>query len=152
MPWKDADSMKRKRNLKVLCLVVIVMVIAAVPALAGMAISARYLQPRGNQIKWVISIPNPAPSAVIVTQYIRPGSDILASSHSVGSYDREKGIVKWLLTSVEPGTLQMEMEISLPIRRKGEIHGEVLFKGEFANTTASMFMDFRPRKKAVEGC
>ena len=135
-----------------LCLVVILLLLTAVPTLAGTAISARYLQPRGNKIRWVISIPAPPPAAVIVTQYIRPGSEIVTSSHPVGSHDRQKGIVKWLLTPPASGSLEMEMQISLPIRRKGEIHGEVLFKDEFDQTTASIFMQSQPRKMAVEGC
>lgn len=124
----------------------------AVPAFAGTAVSARYLQPRGTHIKWRIGIPTPAPAAVIVTQYILPGSDIIESSHPVSSYDKKKGIAKWLLSSIPSGSLKMEMKISTPIRKKGEIHGEVLFKDAFLNTTASIFIKPGLRKKAVEGC
>ena len=35
-------------------------------------ITARYSQPRGTNIKWSITIPNPPPVAVIVIQMIPP--------------------------------------------------------------------------------
>lgn len=124
----------------------------AAPALAEQSISARYLQPRGDQITWEIQVPSPAPTAVLVTQYILPGSEILASSQPFSSYDKEKGIVKWLLSPVSPGTLRMEMKLSVPIRNKGEIHGEVMFQDDAHNTTASIFLEPRTVKKALEGC
>lgn len=124
----------------------------AASALAGPSISARYLQPRGDHITWKIRVPSPAPAAVLVTQYILPGSDILESSHPLSSYDKEKGIAKWLLSPVFPGVLRMEMKLSMPILNKGEIHGEVMFQDDSHNTTASIFMEPKTVKKAFEGC
>ena len=131
--------------------VILILCIAA-PALAGPSISARYMQPRGDHIKWKIKVPSPPPAAVIVTQYILPGSEILETSHPLSSYDKEKGVAKWLLTSISPGMLKMEIKISKPIMKKGEIHGEVMFKDDSDNTTASIFLKPRTVKKALEGC
>lgn len=119
---------------------------------ADPTISARYVQPRGSHIKWKVRVPSPPPEAVLVIQYILPGSDILQTSHPLSSYDKEKGIAKWLITSISPGLLKMDMKISKPIRKKGEIHGEVMFKDASQNTTASIFMKPRTVKKALEGC
>jgi len=122
-------------------------------AFAEMPIAARYLQARGDHVVWEIDIPSPPPAAVIVKQYILPGSEILASSHPPSSYDKEAGQAKWLIMPVSPGTLRMEMTVSKPIRQKGEIHGEVMFQDESQNTTASIFM--RPAKtvkRKLEGC
>lgn len=135
----------------------ILLILATVWAFAGQnptgpTISARYLQPRGEQITWQIRIPAPAPAAVLVTQYILPGTEILASSHPLSSYDKEKGVAKWLLSPVVPGILRMEMKLSRPIRAKGEIHGEVMFQDAGHNTTASIFMEPKTVKKALEGC
>ena len=140
------------------CIVCRMMMILAVitcfvgTAFADATISARYTRPRGHHIKWGIRIPFPPPAAVIVIQYILPGSDILESSHPLSSYDKEKGIAKWLITPSSSLTLKMDMKISKPIRKKGEIHGEVLFKDESQNTTASIFMKPKAKKKAFEGC
>ncbi len=131
---------------------VIFIICITASALAGPSISARYVKPRGDHIKWKIKVPSPPPAAVIVTQYILPGSDILESSHPLSSYDKEKGVAKWLLSPIPSGLLKMEMKISKPIRKKGEIHGEVMFKDDSDNTTASIFMKPRTVKKAVEGC
>ena len=121
-------------------------------ASAETSISARYKQPRGNHIQWKIKVPSPPPAAVLVIQYIIPGSEIISSSHPLSSYDKEKGVAKWLITSLSPGVLKMDMKVSKPIRKKGEIHGEVMFKDASQNTTASMFMKPKPKKRAVEGC
>ena len=145
---------------KLLCRVngYLAMIMFATGGFAGTAfgdaiISARYLQPRGEHIVWEILIPSPPPAAVIVTQYILPGSEILASSHPLSSYDRVGGVAKWLFSSISPGTLKMDMTITKPIHKKGEIHGEVLFQDESQQTTASIFMrPVRTVKKAVEGC
>lgn len=119
---------------------------------ADRSFSARYVKPRGDHIKWEVRIPSPPPAAVIVTQYILPGSEILYSSHPLSSYNKKKGVAKWLLTSISPGLLKMDIKISKPIRKKGEIHGEVLFKDASQNTTSSIFMAPKTVKKALEGC
>ena len=148
--------MNINKFVSMLCCLVAIMTIAAFlagKALAGTSISARYLQSRGEHIVWEIQVPSPPPAAVIVTQYILPGSEVLESSHPLSSYDREGGIAKWLIMSISPGTLKMEMTVSKPIRQKGEIHGEVIFQDESQNTTASIFM--RPAKtvkRKLEGC
>jgi len=122
-------------------------------AFAEMPVAARYLQARGDHLVWEIDIPSPPPAAVIVKQYILPGSEILASSRSLTSYDKEAGLAKWLIMPLSPGTLTMEMTVSIPILHKGQIHGEVMFRDASQNTTASIFM--RPAKtvkKKLEGC
>jgi len=111
-----------------------------------------YTEPRGTELSWWIKIPDPAPAVVIVTQYIRPGSIIVASSPAVSSYDREKGVAKWLLTDIKPGQLDMILKVDKPIRKKGEIRGEIIFQDRDANTIASVFMKKEAKKKAIEGC
>lgn len=126
--------------------------IACFPAIGSEKISARFTEPRGTHIKWKIKIPSPAPAAVIVNQYIRPGSSINESSHPVSSYDQKKGVAKWILKGLQPGSLRMDMKIDKPIRKKGEIRGEIIFQDQNANTIASVFMKQRAKKKAIEGC
>ena len=133
-------------------LMVAIGVFCVASAFAGESISARYTHPRGGHIKWKIKIPKSLPAAVIVIQYIRPGTEILESSHPLSSYDKEKGIAKWLITPSSSTTLRMDMKISKHIRKKGEIRGEVMFKDESQNTTASIFMEPKARKSVFEGC
>ncbi len=117
-------------------------------------ITARYSQPRGTKIKWSITIPNPPPTAVIVIQMIPPGTDIVSASPAYSSYDKKTGTVKWLLSGVHPGKVVMSMQLSRPIRKKGEIHGKIIFQDRSAKPTASTSMVLTPkaRKKAIEGC
>lgn len=117
-------------------------------------ISARYSKPRGNNIKWHISIPSPPPAAVIVIQSIPPGTIVETSSPSHQSYDPETGTVKWLLTGVHPGKISMKMKLDTPILKKGEIRGQIIFQDKSKKPIAFVFMT--PTKKtrtmAIEGC
>jgi hypothetical protein len=122
-----------------------VVIVTAVVCLAGAAyaatsITARYLQGQGEHIIWEIRVSSPPPAAVIVTQYLLPGTEILESSHPLSSFDKERGTAKWLMTDIATGTLKMEMTVSKPIRRRGEIHGEVMYEDESRNTTVSIFI------------
>ncbi len=117
-------------------------------------ITARYSQPRGKKITWSINIPSPPPAAVIVIQTIPPGTKIISSAPAYSSYDKKTGTAKWLLSGVRPGTIVMKMKLSVPIRKKGEIHGKIIFQDQSARATASTSMVLTPkaRKKAIEGC
>lgn len=119
---------------------------------AAQEIAARYSQPRGTQISWQISIPSPPPAAVIVSQSIPPGTVITGSSPAYSSYDQDTGIAKWLLTNVQAGTITMSMELATPIRKKGEIHGKIIFQDQRAQAIAEGFMTLQSKKKAIEGC
>ncbi|MCI5168066.1 MAG: hypothetical protein D3903_18765 [Candidatus Electrothrix sp. GM3_4] len=89
---------------------------------------ARYNEPRGKKISWHLSIPQIPPAVVIMIQNISPATTLLTSTPPYHSYDQEAGTVKWLLTDLEPGKLPMSMELDTPIRKKGEISGELLFE------------------------
>lgn len=133
--------------------ILIYLCLACGTAIGTGKIRARFTEPRGTYITWWVKIPNPAPAAVLVNQYIRPGTKILESSHPVSSYDSEKGLAKWLLTGIKPGKLKMFMKIDKPILKKGQIKGEIIFQDQNANTIASVFMkNKRAKKKAIEGC
>lgn len=54
-------------------------------------------------------------------------------------YDRETGMVKWLLTDVEPGKISMKMELDTPIRKKGEISGEIIFEDKSKDSIVWLF-------------
>ena len=91
-------------------------------------VSAHYSEPRGTEISWQLSIHKEPPAVVIMIQNIPPGITLLTSTPPFHSYDQEAGTVKWLLTDLEPGELSMNMELDIPIRKKGEISGELLFE------------------------
>ena len=61
-------------------------------------------------------------------------------------------MAKWLLTDIKSGRLVMTLEVDKPIRKKGEIRGEIIFQDQDANTIASVFMKKETKKKAIEGC
>lgn len=118
-------------------------------------IKARYKNPRGTDISWKIKIPSPPPAAVIVLQFIPPGTRILNSSPAFHSYDPESGTVKWLLSGVRPGLVTMKMTLNQPIRKKGEISGKIIFQDTSTKPISSTFISSpnkSTRKRAIEGC
>lgn len=150
----DLRKQGRSYGLYYIVLLCCVLYLPSVGVAFGAEITARYSQPRGTKIKWSITIPNPPPAAVIVIQMIPPGTDILSASPAYSSYDKKTGTAKWLLSGVYPGKVVMSMQLSQPIRKKGEIHGKIIFQDQSAKSTASTSMVLTPKakKKAIEGC
>ena len=139
------------KRLSLPMLLLVVWVSLAVAAGLG-EVRARYSQPRGTKISWKIMIPSPPPAAVIVLQSIPVGTKIKVSSPPYNSYDPDTGTVKWLLGKVLPGTIKMKMVLDRPIRKKGEIHGKIIFQDITTRPIAEGSMTLKNRKKAIEGC
>ncbi len=91
-------------------------------------VSSRYSQPRGGNISWNLTVRQNSPAVVMMIQNIPPGTTLLASNPPCHSYDQETGTVKWLLTDLQPGNFAMSMKLDIPILKKGEISGELLFE------------------------
>lgn len=115
-------------------------------------IESRYSQARGKQIKWQVTIPNPAPVAVIVIQTIPRGTTILTSQPDYNNFNPVTGTIKWLLSNVQPGIINMSIELDRPILRKGEIHGKIIFQDNSSHPMAEAFITRKNRKKSIEGC
>ncbi len=118
-------------------------------------VEAKYNEPRGLVISWQVDIPSPAPSAVIVLQYIPVGTKVVAASPPLQSHDIQSGLVKWLLAKTSPGSITMSMTLDKPIQKKGEIHGKIIFQEQRERASESIFMapSSRTNKKmAIEGC
>lgn len=123
--------------------------------IAQEAVKAKYNNPRGLAISWQINVPDPAPAAVIVLQYIPAGTKIVSSSPKYQSHDIQSGTVKWLLPKVVPGTVGMNMTLDKPIRKKGEIHGKIIFQDQSMQSIDSIFISpssKKTKRAAIEGC
>lgn len=130
--------MKKYTSILILLSCFLVLLSTQIAFSSSEEITARYLQPRGTKISWKIFIPSPPPAAVIVTQSIPAGTVIKSSSPQFNSYDQEAGTAKWLLDNVTPGTVIMKMELDTPIRKKGEISGEIIFQDQTAKPIAEL--------------
>ncbi len=140
------DTMKKKifRNVAVISILLISTALLLyffrpVDTPEHRVVSARYSQPRGTDIRWHILIPDPPPAVVMMIQHIPPGTAVLASSPPFQSFDKETGTVKWLLTGVRPGKISMNMELDTPIRKKGEISGEITFEDKSNDSVFWLF-------------
>ena len=145
--------MKRVLTLIMVTLFLLVNLPTGACSAAGLSeIRARYSQPRGTKISWKIKVPSPPPAAVIVMQTIPVGTTIQSSSPPHNSFDPASGTVKWLLYKVKPGTIRMKMTLDKPIRKKGEIHGKIIFQDKSTRPIAEGSMVLKKRRKAIEGC
>lgn len=66
----------------------------------------------GNTIQHTITIPTQPPVAVIVVQYLPPGTAITSADPAYSNYDQTTGEVKWLVKGVSPGLLQIRLTLA----------------------------------------
>lgn len=102
---------------------------------APASLTARYRQAEGTGLTVEINIGSPPPSSLILVQRLPPGIRLLSASPAANNVNTEKGEVKWLLHSIPPGSLLVEMtldravaadEISAEIRYKPPEGGEMI--------------------------
>lgn len=105
----------------------------------------------GNTILHTITIPAQPPVAVIVVQYLPPGTLITSADPAYSSYDQATGEVKWLLRSVSPGVLQMRLTLAHEVD-KGKIRAEALFKDALGGSSTYALSPQPMKRKVVEGC
>jgi len=96
---------------------------AAAPLLARGMVSGRYLADSGREIVLELSIGAPAPSSLILRQYLVPGSRIVSAEPAYKKYDPGSGEVLWLLSGLGPGTRTVRLRLAAP--QSQPVTGEV---------------------------
>lgn len=105
----------------------------------------------GNTILHTITIPAQPPAAVIVVQYLPPGTQIASADPAYSSYDPATGEAKWLLKGVSPGVLQIRLTLAHEVN-KDKIRAEALFKDAVGGSSTYALSPQPMKRKAVEGC
>ena len=105
----------------------------------------------GNTIMHTITIPPQPPAAVIVVQYLPPGTPIASAAPAYSSYDPTTGEVKWLLKGVSPGVLQIRLTLAHEVN-KDKIRAEALFKDALGGSSTYALSPQPMKRKTVEGC
>ena len=120
------------------------------PAWAQQEIAGRY-KLKGAEIVHTITIPAQRPAAVIVVQYLPPGTEILQTTPQYSSYDGATGTLKWLFIDAQPGPLQLRVTLARPVDSR-DIHAEVLFKDQTGASSTYTIAPAPVIRKALEGC
>ncbi len=140
-----------KRLSLLLFLIISVCPLVALSSLAEeMQVAGKYSM-RGRSINHKIKIPPSPPAAVIVVQYLPPGTDIKSAEPEYSSYDKEHGVVKWLFTDVKPGRLKIRLELAHDVDRS-KVRAEALFKDSKGQSSTFALIPRPMKRKAIEGC
>ena len=113
-------------------------------------VAGRY-KVNGNTILHTITIPTQPPVAVIVVQYLPPGTSITSTDPSYSSYDKTTGEVKWLLKGVPPGLLQIRLTLAHEVD-KDKVRAEALFKDALGGSSTYTLTPQPMKRKTIEGC
>ena len=120
------------------------------PVWAQQEVAGRY-KLKGAEIVHTITIPPQRPAAVIVVQYLPPGTEILQTTPQYSSYDGVTGTLKWLFIDAQPGPLQLRISLSRPVASH-DIRAEVLFKDQSGTSSTYTIAPAPVIRKALEGC
>ena len=78
---------------------------------AADGIRGQYVRKTATSFVLEILVDRPAPANLIVIQRIPPGTAISKASPPPSKYNRKKGVVRWLLRNVAPGTIQVRLDL-----------------------------------------
>lgn len=82
-------------------------------------LQARYLENSGKRSVLEIIIEDPAPSSVIVKQYLPAGQSVESTLPAYTKYNAKKKILTWLFKRPVPGVKQIITHYTTPLAGKG---------------------------------
>jgi len=82
-------------------------------------VQARYLENSGKTSVLEIIIEDPAPSSVIVKQYLPAGKNIASTLPAYAKYNAKKKILTWLFKRPVPGVKQIVTHYTSPLAGEG---------------------------------
>jgi hypothetical protein len=109
------------------CFLFLLCILPATGSTAEDSVTARFLRLGGSILAVEINVGSPPPSSLILVQHLPPGTRLLDSSPAVNNVNAEKGEAKWLLHSISPGRLVVEMTLDRAVGAD-EAAAEIRFK------------------------
>lgn len=95
-------------------------------SLAATAVSGKHLSTAGKKIVLALSVRSPAPSSLIVEQYISPGNSVISTSPPAKKVNKKNGKIKWLFRNISPGRLTITTLLQRPL--KGTVNTFVRYR------------------------
>ncbi len=94
------------------------------PLMAKSLVTGHYGSASGKRIILNLHISNPAPTNLIVEQYLSPGNEI--KSTSPGAKKISSGNIKWLFRNTSSGTLSISIQLKSNL--KGNVRAIVRYR------------------------
>lgn len=90
-------------------------------------IKGQYVSKTATSFVLEIQVGRPAPANLIVIQRLPPGTAINNASPPPNKYNKRKGVVRWLLRNVRPGSLQIRLDLQDRVN-PGQVRAEIRCK------------------------
>jgi len=85
------------------------------PAHAMGIVSGRYLTRTSTELTLEIEVGAPVPISLIIIQHLPPGTALAAAHPAYKKYNARTGEVRWLLPSVQAGTITVQLKLAAPV-------------------------------------
>lgn len=107
------------------------LLLISIPGLATRAsgsdlITGHYVSASGKSIVLTLKVGKPAPSNLIVEQYVSPGNKVQATTPKAVKVDNKRGKIKWLFRNTKSGKLQLT--ITLQNALKGQVEAMARYR------------------------
>ncbi len=110
---------KTERLIKCCLLLQLLALVLLTATVQAEGLQARYLENSGKRSVLEIIIEDPAPSSVIVKQYLPAGKSVENTLPAYTKYNAKKKIVTWLFKRPVPGVKQIITHYTTPLTGKG---------------------------------
>lgn len=85
-------------------------------SMASNLVSGKHLKTSGKTLIVSLNVKSPAPSNLIVEQFLAPGNNISHTSPPAKKINARSGKIKWLFRKISPGKLTITTVLKSPLR------------------------------------
>ena len=103
------------------------LVLLAPPCLAEGQVKGRYIYGPGPTVSLQISVPRPAPAAIILRQQGTGDLHLVAARPAPVGGDLSDSGLKWLFKGPRPGNFSVQMQFAAPVR-PGTLRGNLNYR------------------------
>nr|WP_320010706.1 hypothetical protein [uncultured Desulfobulbus sp.] len=99
----------------------------AAPCLADGQVEGQYIYGPGATVSLQISVPRPAPAALILRQQVTGGAHLVAVRPAPVGEDLSGSALKWLFKRPRPGNFSIQMQFAAPVS-PGILQGTLYYR------------------------
>jgi len=92
------------------------------PGQASPKVHSKYVHGSGNAVTLQVSVPRPAPTALLFTQKVQGGQRLVSARPAPVGGKLSGSTLKWLFKRPRPGALSIHMQFAKPVR-PGQLQG-----------------------------
>lgn len=128
MTTTNQPNQKEKKFFSILACTLLLFAFIVFPSRgsASPKVSGKYLSVSGKKIILGLTIKSPAPSNLIVEQFLAPGNKIGRTAPPAKKINSRTGKIKWLFRNTSPGNLTIMTFLNAPV--KGTVSSIVRYR------------------------